>query len=615
MADIPSHAQPGSTPTTAVPSIAPRPIAIKSVASSSFSASKKVNTDLQNSPQLLVPECLDAGSTIRLTDETRFSNITESPISQSPPPSTPLAAPASLQLFQQPRQPGCQVEPIPMLSISTSKKWVLPPRPKPGRKPSQDPPAVKRKAQNRAAQKAYRERRAAAAAATSVPDADLSATTPKGLNKKKKCIGKKIKEEEDNFKPKIKKQLGDDQLPNLLKLNEPSMDIKIKKEEELFNIASCLRGSDYIKTENANDQLAARQFSSTSRHGNLPELNNFDSSPTEDEGKEDTSGIAGLETIALLRAALSAANLENHRLNILVSDLRTEVAVLKDLKIAEKDFLHEEPQFMGKSSKSSRLSHLPPLMSSGGEECDLCDAAGNCVCDKLGLKANPFFGGDGQDNIKLEANGEDSIFMMLPQDPVPLRKRRPFLSVSKTNIMPKFKRLEATNEMDFTGAFTQRGGSLGWPEKQGALGNISSKTATLAGSSEISPGSDGASISTPMTSDDDDELMKINNNKPNATTNNDLYDQPSNKVVSSPKMTTAATATIKKAKRVVSATCCRTTKKLCTTKTSHNNADARIPSRTAKRTRLIIDPCGFCSNGTPCLCAEAAEQADSIDFV
>ncbi|KAK9469617.1 hypothetical protein V1512DRAFT_256666 [Lipomyces arxii] len=45
--------------------------------------------------------------------------------------------------------------------IRTSKEWVLPPRPKPGRKPSTETPPTKRKAQNRAAQRAFRERRAA----------------------------------------------------------------------------------------------------------------------------------------------------------------------------------------------------------------------------------------------------------------------------------------------------------------------------------------------------------------------------------------------------------------------------------------------------------------------
>ena len=46
-------------------------------------------------------------------------------------------------------------------SIFTNKQWVIPPRPKPGRKPAADTPPTKRKAQNRAAQRAFRERRAA----------------------------------------------------------------------------------------------------------------------------------------------------------------------------------------------------------------------------------------------------------------------------------------------------------------------------------------------------------------------------------------------------------------------------------------------------------------------
>ncbi|PKS10693.1 hypothetical protein jhhlp_002449 [Lomentospora prolificans] len=49
---------------------------------------------------------------------------------------------------------------IPKVSMTT-KEWVVPPRPKPGRKPATDTPPTKRKAQNRAAQRAFRERRAA----------------------------------------------------------------------------------------------------------------------------------------------------------------------------------------------------------------------------------------------------------------------------------------------------------------------------------------------------------------------------------------------------------------------------------------------------------------------
>jgi hypothetical protein len=50
---------------------------------------------------------------------------------------------------------------IPVSGIGPTKNWVIPPRPKPGRKPATDTPPTKRKAQNRAAQRAFRERRAA----------------------------------------------------------------------------------------------------------------------------------------------------------------------------------------------------------------------------------------------------------------------------------------------------------------------------------------------------------------------------------------------------------------------------------------------------------------------
>ncbi|KAL9069306.1 MAG: hypothetical protein Q9161_005586 [Pseudevernia consocians] len=53
--------------------------------------------------------------------------------------------------------PGTSYAPI----ISMNKEWVLPPKPKPGRKPAVDTPPTKRKAQNREAQRAFRERRAA----------------------------------------------------------------------------------------------------------------------------------------------------------------------------------------------------------------------------------------------------------------------------------------------------------------------------------------------------------------------------------------------------------------------------------------------------------------------
>ncbi len=83
------------------------------------------------------------------------NHISPSPISsRSPPPQSPGTG-ASMSPDDSTSGPG-----QPIMKIVTSKAWVLPPRPKPGRKPSADAPGTKRKAQNRAAQRAFRERRA-----------------------------------------------------------------------------------------------------------------------------------------------------------------------------------------------------------------------------------------------------------------------------------------------------------------------------------------------------------------------------------------------------------------------------------------------------------------------
>ncbi|KAF5102286.1 hypothetical protein D0Z00_000469 [Geotrichum galactomycetum] len=105
--------------------------------------------------------------------------ITASPAASTPAPPTPSTvrklsvAPKLVSVSKPPaivssamtKPPAAtspyQLQDAQISQLSTSKVWVLPPRPKPGRKPSTDTPPTKRKAQNRAAQRAFRERRAA----------------------------------------------------------------------------------------------------------------------------------------------------------------------------------------------------------------------------------------------------------------------------------------------------------------------------------------------------------------------------------------------------------------------------------------------------------------------
>ena len=94
------------------------------------------------------------------------------PISAASPPASSVASPisgvstpTSAQLAIKPASAALQATTMATVAVAkgtiTSKEWVVPPRPKPGRKPATDTPPTKRKAQNRAAQRAFRERRAA----------------------------------------------------------------------------------------------------------------------------------------------------------------------------------------------------------------------------------------------------------------------------------------------------------------------------------------------------------------------------------------------------------------------------------------------------------------------
>lgn len=94
-----------------------------------------------------------------------LATVSPSPIASSPSAISPkpiLVAKSSPEAGSGPPTPGSATASAGVMKLQVKKKYVLPPRPKPGRKPSAETPLNKRKAQNREAQRAFRERRAVA---------------------------------------------------------------------------------------------------------------------------------------------------------------------------------------------------------------------------------------------------------------------------------------------------------------------------------------------------------------------------------------------------------------------------------------------------------------------
>lgn len=434
-------------------------------------------------------------------------------------------------------------QPVPV--ICTSRKWVLPPRPKPGRKPSADAPAaVKRKAQNRAAQKAYRERRAAD---TSVSPAANPAAAPD--KKRKPAATTKTRQKDAEAAVKQEPGAGEFDFADLagltLSLNEPSMDIKIKTEEQrdpsFFSMSA--RGTDHSGNSSNDDASSAKPLSKDK------------------------------QTILDLRAALHASTRETARLKDLVAELRGEIQVLKDLKVAEKAFLYDDEPSQGPASQGP----------------DSADSAAS----EYALKSNPFFG-------DRRALLSDETSLTSPMSVVQLPKREYTTPTS----LRRFKRDPSMLETDFTLAFTKpaESSSLSPLPPAPPQSNPASVSSSWTAASEISPGgSDDRHSSTPNTSSSDDELRRPRAAAPK-------------RVIS-----TSAAACAK------GASCCKKRKKSPSSadgpsdgimehppQPDDDDDDDAAPPFTAPAAKrvLVVDPCGFCSNGTPCLCLEAAGGMD-----
>ncbi|CUM64937.1 uncharacterized protein PRCAT00002555001 [Priceomyces carsonii] len=250
--------------------------------------------------------------------------------------------------------------------IITSKEWVLPPRPKPGRKPSVDTPASKRKAQNRAAQRAFRERRA-----TRVQE-----------------LEEKLMEVE---KEKEVKEMG---LVNTISRLKSDNQFLLKSLEQIRSDLNELRQPESSKFQLESHQTLPRPLFNTNSPGNQsgqsPASSSYSVQQLSPAPSVDSPPIVG--TMRHGYSLRSSNNNNNNNNNSSFTPLTSS---------------HSPDRLNG---------HERNMLEDSNFDCGVCQKE-ECLCETVGLKSsNP--------KVNAKITLEETLRTFSPKEAVPLRKKR-----------------------------------------------------------------------------------------------------------------------------------------------------------------------------------------------
>ncbi|KAK9455368.1 hypothetical protein V1511DRAFT_500257 [Dipodascopsis uninucleata] len=257
--------------------------------------------------------------------------------------------------------------------IRMSKEWVLPPRPKPGRKPSQETPPTKRKAQNRAAQRAFRERRAA----------------------------RVFELEERLMELETEKEEMENNLSNtLLRISSENQQLKsvteeLKQQLELFKIFQAQQqavnhlASPAPSPGSNHDPVYSQDLLDRALEERLPVDNVVSSSPGSTVSPHSSSFQSPPSSTSPVTSVPLKRSLENSQHHYSAR----QANIYKDNAIHTAN-AKSTVQIRSSSSigHSHAPNHLSPLTTSNeqkrsaDESCGLCHNDGNCMCSDLGLK-------------------------------------------------------------------------------------------------------------------------------------------------------------------------------------------------------------------------------------
>jgi hypothetical protein len=299
-------------------------------------------------------------------------------------------------------------------AIGPTKEWILPPRPKPGRKPATDTPPTKRKAQNRAAQRAFRERRAARVGELE----EQLKETEEDRQKREKAMRDQINDQNDQIaRLEAEVQRFSDETRawhNRYIDMERKLSFEKQEKEAVINELGYLRNGARSRGTDAVPLPPRRQ--QKSRPPAVSQSNNQNTSiiePLGCGGCTTTSNCVCVETAmdiaasgcggctsttscACLEETLKGPNIEsthildhkrprsphqdtydNKRLRHSVEQIPLEV-----------DFTQQfasKPAHTEQKSSQDILNLLNPQSRSGAESCGFCDEGTYCVCAEAAL--------------------------------------------------------------------------------------------------------------------------------------------------------------------------------------------------------------------------------------
>ncbi|KAG5356518.1 Acid protease [Yarrowia sp. C11] len=420
--------------------------------------------------------------------------------SSSPPPGAPVSAlkprPVKMEddldmgMLSQNSSMAYSIGVSPEITnIVTSKEWVLPPRPKPGRKPSNDLPPTKRKAQNRAAQRAFRERRAARVVELEDKLQEVEQEHDEVENDLRAAL-QNSNTENNKLRAVIEELRSEVEMLRALKTQD--------SRESLYGFVDAnplaVRGSMFPMSERARQQRELEK----ERKSIL------------DKDKEK-------KPVAILPKARPPR--KRRESVIIVDDLGSQG---HNQSNESHQSNHNHNNQIGTQNNHSHTDIMPMKPDEELDDCGLCETGGNCLCDTLGLKA-PLPAEDQNTYIVDGVN----LSEIKPVAAVPLKKR-PGSNGTSMMIRKRFKRVSEANEIDFTKTFGSK--------------------------STTPPVQEPVHVHGPDCKHSKTQMAKISRT-------------PSVSSLHSP--------------------------------VDSNFVDNPSPQ---------VDPCGFCSNGTPCLCAGLDEE-------